>query len=85
MLEYKCMHLFLKTKYIFKYKCMHFNARGYDIIIYHHLCHHPKRGWVTFRHRFYTCLYSSAKYIHLYILIYFQDIDTVAVYKYAYK
>ena len=23
--------------------------------------------------------------MHLYILIYFQDIDTVAVYKYAYK
>ena len=38
-----------------------------------------------FHHRYYTCLCSPLKYIHLYILIYFQDIDTAAVYKYAYK
>ena len=30
-------------------------------------------------------MFIYIKYIHLYILIYFQDIDTVAVYKYAYK
>ena len=29
MFEYKCMHVFLKTKWIFKYKCMHVYARGY--------------------------------------------------------
>ena len=29
MFEYKCMHLFLKSKCIFKYKYMHINARGY--------------------------------------------------------
>ena len=32
MFKYKLMHLFSKNKCIFKYKCMHFNARGYSII-----------------------------------------------------
>ena len=27
MFQYKCMYLFSKTKYIFKYKCMHVNAQ----------------------------------------------------------
>ena len=27
------MHVFLKTKYIFKYKCMHVYARGYGTFI----------------------------------------------------
>ena len=27
--DYKCMRLFSKIKCIFKYKCMHDNARGY--------------------------------------------------------
>ena len=63
----------------------HKNNLVFIIIIYHHLCHLRKRGWVPLHHRYYTCLYSPVKYMHLYILIYFQDIDTVAVYKYAYK
>ena len=35
MFEYKCVHLFSKTKCIFKYKCMHINARGYGTQIKH--------------------------------------------------
>ena len=32
MFEYKCMHLFSKTKCIFIYKCMHVNAWDTDVI-----------------------------------------------------
>ena len=31
MFEYKCMHLFSKTKCTFKYKCIQVNAQGYGI------------------------------------------------------
>ena len=54
-------------------KCEHVAERTFQsitqiiwvfiIIIYHHLCHHPKRSWAPFHHRFYTCLYSSA-FVH---------------------
>ena len=35
--EYKCMHLFSKTKCTFKYKCMHVNARGDGERLMHHV------------------------------------------------
>ena len=48
MFEYMCMHLFLKTKCILKYKCMHVNARGYGKSFFLVLTRHKRNNIIFY-------------------------------------